>query len=316
MDDLYNILQIDENATQIEIKKAYIKLVKQYHPDKNKEAGAHDMFIKIQYAYDILSNNKIKKDYYNLNFNDKINCFDILQKILNNSININEFNKYFSKICETDFEYIKLNFLNFIQSINIIELIDLYKNGTLKKKNFLTYSDSESETNIEYYYNLPIYLQKNNSLDIKIDIQVELSDVLENNKRKIKIKRNVNNKIIISTFIFDLTHPYVVFIDGGDIKNKIITDNYINGNLIIKIILSNNYYWDYNIIFIDYPMNLYELIYGIKINIDDIISLDYWIPYNDGFIIDITKNVNLAIKLYLNYTDNEINKEFLKQISY
>ncbi len=58
--NLYNILEIKNTASEIEIKKAYIKLVKIYHPDKNNLSNAKEKFQQIQMAYEILSNNKTR----------------------------------------------------------------------------------------------------------------------------------------------------------------------------------------------------------------------------------------------------------------
>jgi len=301
--DLYKILEINTNASNSEIKQAYIKLAKLYHPDKNKSVDAHDKFIQIHYAYEILFNNKIKKEYIEMNNNDKNNFFELLKKIMNNKLELNDFQKYFCKLNQYDFDYIKSNFNDIIQKINIIELIELFKNGIILKKNVLIYSESETEMNNEnYYYNLPIYLQKINNLDIKIDLNIEFIDIINNNKRKIKIKRTVNNKIIISSFMFNLSHPYIVFNNYGDIDK----DNY--GNLIIKLILPQNYYWDNDILFFDYPITLYQLIYGIELD-----NLN-WIPYQQGFIINRPeyKNINFAIKLYLNYENSVENHDILK----
>ncbi|ABB43833.1 Heat shock protein DnaJ-like protein [Sulfurimonas denitrificans DSM 1251] len=60
---LYDTLEISENATEAEIKKAYRKLARQYHPDVNKEKGAEDKFKEINSAYEILSDKKKKAQY-------------------------------------------------------------------------------------------------------------------------------------------------------------------------------------------------------------------------------------------------------------
>ena len=309
--DFYNILNIKKDATQEEIKHAYIKLAKIYHPDKNKSSDSHNKFIEINTAYEILYNNKTNKNYSKMSDNDKLDFNDFINKIINLSeVKLIEIEKYFNKLCKKDLEYIKNNFVSFIKKINIIELFDIFNNGKINKKNYLTYSDTESEINIEYYYILPIYIQKNNDNDIKIDLPIELDDIINNSKKKIKIKRKNNSDIIISTFIFNLSHPYIVFYEGGDICDNII------GNLIIKIILPNNIYWNNDILFIDYPMTLYELIYGIDININNIIMINQLIPYKNGFSIDISieNYINIIIKLCLIYEDNNENKEILKKI--
>jgi curved DNA-binding protein len=60
---LYETLEISENASEAEIKKAYRKLARKYHPDVNKEASAEEKFKEINSAYEILSNKEKKQQY-------------------------------------------------------------------------------------------------------------------------------------------------------------------------------------------------------------------------------------------------------------
>jgi curved DNA-binding protein len=60
---LYQTLEITENASEAEIKKAYRKLARQYHPDVNKDANAEEKFKEINAAYEILSDKKKKQQY-------------------------------------------------------------------------------------------------------------------------------------------------------------------------------------------------------------------------------------------------------------
>ena len=60
---LYETLEISDSASEAEIKKAYRKLARQYHPDVNKDKGAEDKFKEINSAYEILSDKQKKQQY-------------------------------------------------------------------------------------------------------------------------------------------------------------------------------------------------------------------------------------------------------------
>lgn len=61
--DLYEVLGVARDASEDDIKKAYRKLARQYHPDHNKEPGAQERFVEIQEAYDTLSDPEQRKMY-------------------------------------------------------------------------------------------------------------------------------------------------------------------------------------------------------------------------------------------------------------
>lgn len=60
---LYEILGVNSDATQDEIKKAYRKLARKYHPDVNKDAGAEEKFKEINGAYEVLGDETKRKQY-------------------------------------------------------------------------------------------------------------------------------------------------------------------------------------------------------------------------------------------------------------
>lgn len=60
---LYSTLEVSENASMDEIKKAYRRLARKYHPDINKESGAEEKFKEINAAYEILSDESKKAQY-------------------------------------------------------------------------------------------------------------------------------------------------------------------------------------------------------------------------------------------------------------
>lgn len=85
----YNILGINKNATNNEIKKSYHKLAMKYHPDKN-QGLSDEKFKNITEAYEVLSNVRKRKEYdskgfisildldHDNIFNDFIRSFDLI----------------------------------------------------------------------------------------------------------------------------------------------------------------------------------------------------------------------------------------------
>jgi curved DNA-binding protein len=61
--DYYQTLGVDKKASQADIKKAYRKLSKQYHPDRNDAAGAEDRFKEVNEAYEVLGDPDKRKRY-------------------------------------------------------------------------------------------------------------------------------------------------------------------------------------------------------------------------------------------------------------
>lgn len=61
--DYYATLGVSKNASKDEIKSAYRKLAKKYHPDLNKEPGAEQKFKEVQEAYDILYDDQKRQTY-------------------------------------------------------------------------------------------------------------------------------------------------------------------------------------------------------------------------------------------------------------
>src|SRR5687768_13350081 len=69
--DYYVILGVDRKASQDDIKKAYRKLARKFHPDVSKESNAEEKFKNLQEAYEVLKDPEKRSAYDQLGSNWK-----------------------------------------------------------------------------------------------------------------------------------------------------------------------------------------------------------------------------------------------------
>jgi DnaJ-class molecular chaperone len=138
INDCYKILELNNDASKEEIKRAYHRLSLKYHPDKCK--GSADVFININRAYQILSNSDIKRNNFNFN--------ELLKIIINNLINFSK-----SKITESCKKE-----SNLVLTINVT-LDEIYK-GNIKKIVVKVKRCNNKEEKITLYISLINYNRK------------------------------------------------------------------------------------------------------------------------------------------------------------
>ena len=85
MKNYYKILGVTQDSTQEEIKKAYRRLAKKYHPDRNNDDSAAEIFKDINEAYEVLGDEAKRRQYDSFTFNShaRTSFFD-LNDLFNN----------------------------------------------------------------------------------------------------------------------------------------------------------------------------------------------------------------------------------------
>ena len=61
--DYYEVLGVEKNASEGDLKNAFRSLARKYHPDRSTEEGAEDKFKEIQEAYAVLSDQEKRAQY-------------------------------------------------------------------------------------------------------------------------------------------------------------------------------------------------------------------------------------------------------------
>ena len=340
--DLYNILELNKDATLLDIKKNFKRLALLYHPDKNINNNYYnEKFNQIKIAYEILSN-KIKKDKYDNLINSKKNHFCkiillFIKKITNihllnnliknknikNDIKNGKLKSFYKKILNDIDNEIDISKINNLIDINITDNTD-YTDNTDNTNN--TNDNNTDNTNTCTLTKSSSYNSEGiNTLNINASIDVNLYDVYNNKINEIIVNKKIykNNNIYYehNKYYIPLYNKEIILSKSGHqitdndiniIGDVLISINYINDNNIIK---ENN-----NLIYYD-NISLNELFNGFNKNLkiyDNLINIKSLNPFKDynfdgdymtivvnnkGFIIDDNTKGDLIIKLNFIKTD-------------
>jgi curved DNA-binding protein CbpA len=290
--DLYNILEVNKDGDINEIKKAYYKKAKIWHPDKNKDKDlAERKFKEISYAYEILSNDYERRRYDSMNDTERLD-FQIVLNQLINKYKDNYIVKYFypnpdeliSDIKSKKFDDISENIINRLKSSPINDIFNFFIDKNIKDNLSEPNSDSECHffdvDDCKCFHTFDLI----SDFDINMDINVNFVDVYDKKVMTVSVKRNINKRFEVFKFRVPILHKYCVFYDFGDQKKDKI------GNLIFKINIQDNICIDKFDILQTKMISIKQLIYG-----DDFIIDFYGVSWN----IKNFKPIDNGLKLYL-----------------
>ena len=71
--DYFEVMEVEQSASQDDIKRAYRRLASKYHPDRNKSVDAVERFQKIKEAYDVISDPQQRKLYIEQEYTEVMN---------------------------------------------------------------------------------------------------------------------------------------------------------------------------------------------------------------------------------------------------
>lgn len=318
MSNLYEILELEKNASKEEIKKSYRRLSLLYHPDR--PGGSPDKFKKINEAYDILGDNQKRKMYDLessnpfLKMSDNINPMDIFSKLFNQNLNEANNGEMFNNI-DPMFPF----------APGMGPKIHIFKAGGMGGMPGIPGMPFPDFDNM---------MQANDEPDIiEINVLLTMNESYNGCNKPIEINRYIvrNNKKSYETETL-----YVEFNAGVDnneyiiIKEKGNVENGVMGNLKIKVQLqfSNNYgRKGLDLIYNKY-LTLNEALCGFSFLLEHINGKSYKINHNGEYIIQpnhvkeipnlgFNRNSNvgkLIIKFNIVFPDN-LSLEKRKQIS-
>jgi DnaJ-class molecular chaperone len=250
--DYYKILEVNKNSSKSEIKKAYHRLARIYHPDRNK--GNDIKFKELSKAYEILSDDQEKKSY---DTSDDLNFF------VDNLTEFHAFSKNFfdnkSKINNLSIPDILNQFVNRTVKKNtekikytvIVSFMDVYKNKIKKikvnNKNYFIplYKRIYEINNIIFYINIKSHDKYiiTDDYDIECDSSISLTEALFN---KYIIISNPNDELIKININKSILNNRDFYIENqGMPKNqnsKIRGNMYINFKVDIPDNIDQNYF--------------------------------------------------------------------------
>ena len=247
----YEILGVSSSSTESEIRNAYKKLALKYHPDKNHDPEAVNMFHEISNAYQTLSDTKKRNDYDS--YGKIPDMFKSPEEIFEHMFK--DMNPMLGKLLSSTFT----NFTNVLLDDNktIFDAINEFKTDeVIEKSSDLLKSYLNKKTkpyNSKYVYNLNIditdnFLDKLNEIEVNIEFLRRYTHIsinfIENNSKFESIFSLINDTFDINyrnkEYHFVLKYKFPPNI----VRKKNSSNLYLNYEIDIHS-YTNGFYFDY-----------------------------------------------------------------------
>lgn len=253
--DYYKILGVSKNASQDEIKKAYRKLAKQYHPDANPgNKQAEEKFKDINEAYEVLSDEEKRKKYDMLSDNIRFgNGFDFDPS----QFNFGGF-KYEFRTDDSPFS----DFFNMFFGKNSINLDDFFSTFGFKTANYKDHGNTYRERHYDIHKNV-FY----DDADIETEMTITLEEAFSGAEKKISLNQGDGQ---IKSYLVKI--PAGIR-DGEKIRlaglGRLSPNSGRRGDLYIKVRLKEHPYFrlEGSDMFITLPLTPWEAALGCQVKI-------------------------------------------------
>ena len=290
--NLYEILEINNDSSDDDIKKAYNKLVKKWHPDKNinnskyTKEQINTKFRDIQMSYEILSNETKKKNYDSLNNLQKIHMYDRLKKYFT------EKNVYFDKLINhfvvSIYDNNEENFKNDLEDFNFIKIYDTII-SKLEDGNINIYNDDDDELSLDSSCSDTSVKSFYDDGNIEICVYVTINEVYNNIYKKITVERTKKEQFVCMVSSYCAIHNETIcYKNEGNVKGSdiVITIKLDNSNDELYTISDSNVYYFYEI-------SISKYLYGTN---GDPICINYF--NNEKIIVEFESFIN-TIPIYV-----------------